>query len=421
MKKAFLKYWNKILDLGTSSELDTVINKQIRIVNLLALIGVISYALFTLQYLFDGIGITSTETTLAVFILAVALYLNHKGYYITAKYYLTIVSVGMVTTLGILHGPQDSANYWLYSICVIALMYIDKKIPLIFFFLLNVVCFWVVRYVHDTHGLILYDGNELYHTNLIQQFIVLFLIAYSFKRVNLQHEELLNLQKETLENEKDRSDSLLTNILPEEVAEELKSTGTNVPQYFEMSTVVFTNFKDFIPASLRLSPSELIDEVNEYFTAFDNIIERYGLEKIKTIGDAYMCVGGVPIANQTNPEDAVNAALEMQEFVIERKRQRAHNDAFYFEMRIGIHTGPVVAGVIGKSKFAYDIWGDTVNTAARMESTCEVGKINISQFTYEHIKDKYDVISRGKVEAKHKGLMDMYYVLSRKEKLEEIY
>ena len=411
MKDWLSAYWHRILHIGTSDEYSSVTNKHIRIVNLLAFIGVVSYGLFTLEYLFDGIGITSTETTVAVGILMVPLWLNYKGYYIVAKYYMTSVSLGMVLTLGILHGPEDSAHFWLYSICIIAFMYIDKKGPLVFFFLLNVLSFWVVQYVHDTYGLLVYDGNELYYNNVIQQFIVLFLIAYSFKRVNLQHEALLNFQRDTLAREKERSDQLLTNILPQEVAEELKISGSSEPRSFKKATVLFADFKDFIPASMHLSPPALIKEVNMYFSAFDEIISKYNLEKIKNTGGTYMCVGGVPVNNETNPQDTVYAALEMQRYVQSRKEQNDRSP-FYFDVRIGIHTGPVIAGVIGKSKFAYDIWGDTVNTASRMESTCEVGQINISQYTYDLVQDLFEVSYRGKVQAKHKGLMDMYYVKS---------
>ena len=154
----------------------------------------------------------------------------------------------------------------------------------------------------------------------------------------------------------------------------------------------------------------LVEKLNSYFTAFDEIIEKYNIEKIKTIGDAYLCAGGVPIANNTNAIDAVNAALELQAYVKKRKEELTDEDDFAFELRIGIHTGPVIACVVGKSKFAYDIWGETVNTAARLETTSEVGEINISEYTHKYIKDQFRVRPRGKVEAKHLGMIDMYFV-----------
>jgi class 3 adenylate cyclase len=210
----------------------------------------------------------------------------------------------------------------------------------------------------------------------------------------------------------DRSDELLLNILPEEVAEELKAKGHADAKHFDNVTILFTDFKGFTEASEKLSPQELVEELNTCFKAFDGIITARGIEKIKTIGDAYMCAGGLPVPSSSTPAGVVQAALEMQAFVIARKEDRDAQGKPAFEMRVGIHTGPVVAGIVGVKKFAYDIWGDTVNTASRMESSGEVGQVNISQATYALIRNEPGLTftPRGKVQAKGKGEMEMYFV-----------
>ena len=213
--------------------------------------------------------------------------------------------------------------------------------------------------------------------------------------------------------EKERSDNLLLNILPAEIAEELKKDGTSPARDYEMVTVLFTDFKQFTVISEQLSAQELVAELNVCFKAFDDIITKYEIEKIKTIGDAYMAAGGLNLSQKTEARDVVLAALEMQEFILERQKAAAEEkNRRFFEMRCGIHTGSVVAGIVGVIKFQYDIWGDAVNLASRMESYGEEGKVNVSQSTYEQLKDdtEFTFIPRGKVKVKNKGEIEMYFV-----------
>jgi adenylate cyclase len=229
---------------------------------------------------------------------------------------------------------------------------------------------------------------------------IILLVAFSL---------LVMRQRNKVLKEKKRSDSLLLNILPAEVAEELKAKGETEAKLFDEVTVLFTDFLGFTELSEKLSPKELIKDLHECFTAFDNIIQKHNLEKIKTSGDAYMAAGGLPTPNNTHAMDAVNAALEIRRFLEEGKEKRIANGQHYFELRIGVHSGPVIAGIIGVKKFSYDIWGDTVNTAARMESSGEAGKVNISGATYELVKETFSCTYRGKIQAKGKGDVDMYF------------
>ena len=212
-----------------------------------------------------------------------------------------------------------------------------------------------------------------------------------------------------IEEEKNRSDRLLHNILPEERALELKENGKVQAKKFDSVTVLFTDFKGFTEYAKNLSPEELVSSVDYYFSKFDEIMEKYGMEKIKTIGDAYMAVGGLPFQTNDHAYKMLLAAFEIAQF-IEESKQNKKDDITHFDIRIGINTGPVVAGVVGIHKFAYDIWGDTVNVASRMETLSNPGRINISENTYELVKDVFQCKYRGEIEVKNRGMMKMYFV-----------
>ncbi len=202
--------------------------------------------------------------------------------------------------------------------------------------------------------------------------------------------------------EKKKSDDLLLNILPEEVAMELKQSGKSKARQYANVSVLFTDFVNFTGISEQMSPTELVEEIHKNFTAFDAIMEKHGLEKIKTIGDAYLAVCGLPIETPDHAQRIIRAAIDIQQYI--------KNNSKKFEIRIGINSGPVIAGIVGVKKYAFDIWGDTVNTAARMEQNSEAGKINISGATFELIKNDFQCEYRGKVKAKNKGEIDMYFV-----------
>ena len=228
------------------------------------------------------------------------------------------------------------------------------------------------------------------------------------KRIEQQAIIIAESKKE-IEKEKEKSEGLLLNILPTAVADELKANGSAKPKLYEEVSVGFTDFSGFTMISEKLTPEELVHKLDSIFFEFDTIIERHGLQQIKTIGDAYMFASGLPEPMESHAERIVLAALEIRDYIERHNTSLPPSDAAW-KIRIGVHTGPVVAGVIGIKKFAYDIWGDTVNTAARMESSGEVGKVNVSGATYALVKDKFKMEHRGKIAAKNKGEIDMYFV-----------
>lgn len=213
-----------------------------------------------------------------------------------------------------------------------------------------------------------------------------------------------------LQSEFEKSEKLLLNILPASVADELKIKGHAEPELFPSATVLFTDFVGFTRIAENLSPHELVAELGNCFSYFDAVTQRFGLEKLKTIGDAYMAAGGVPIANHVHAIDCALAALEIQAFMDRVKKTKEQNGMAYWELRLGMHTGTLVAGVVGDKKFAYDVWGDTVNTASRMESSGEPGRINISEATYQQVRFLFDCEPRGRIEAKNKGEIHMYFL-----------
>ena len=213
----------------------------------------------------------------------------------------------------------------------------------------------------------------------------------------------------TISREKKRSEALLLNILPAETARELKEKGSVRAKKIASATVLFTDFKGFTSYAEKLSPEDLVETIGFYFSMFDAIIEKHGLEKIKTIGDAYMCAGGLHHKQEDHALQMVKAAFEIAEFV-EKTKNDATTKERSFDIRIGINTGPVVAGVVGTKKFAYDIWGDTVNVASRMESMSAPGRINISEHTHQLVKDMWSCEYRGEIEVKNRGALKMYFV-----------
>jgi adenylate cyclase len=248
---------------------------------------------------------------------------------------------------------------------------------------------------------------------LLSGFVLLLAgLFYARYRTKKKSTEVLEQKNKAIEAERERSDNLLLNILPPAIAAELRTEGRAVARKYEKATVMFVDFVNFTNVAERLSPEALVEELDYCFRQFDTIIGQFNIEKIKTIGDAYMAANGLSDRN-TLPDDMIKAALEIQEFLIHLKLERSRRGLPFFEARIGIHTGPVVAGVVGAKKFAYDIWGDTVNLAARMEQACEPGRVNVSEATQNLSQYIFKFENRGKIAAKNKGEIEMFYVAGR--------
>lgn len=249
--------------------------------------------------------------------------------------------------------------------------------------------------------------EKAFQQNLNYAFVIGLIIAIAFVVFILRSLKIQKRQKNLIEIERQKSEQLLMNILPAEVAIELKEKGITEVRYFMKASVLFADVKGFSALAGKVTPQELIQELDFTFGAFDDISEKFNLERIKTIGDCYMCAGGVPHKNETNPIDITLAAIGFQDWM---NREREKRNGNFWQVRLGIHTGELVAGVIGKTKFAYDIWGNTVNLASRLETGGDVGKVNISETTYQEIKDFFDCTPRGKIEAKNIGLVETYFV-----------
>jgi len=245
-------------------------------------------------------------------------------------------------------------------------------------------------------------------------FLIVYLIFRNFisrqKSRQAHLESIIQERTEELMIEKEKTENLLANLLPKDTADELMLKGKATKQKYNFVTVLFSDIEGFTRIAEEVNPEILIDELDNFFFHFDSVVEKYNIEKIKTIGDAYMCAGGIPHPNRTNPIEVVLAALEMQDYMEGLKEEQTARGISLWDIRIGIHTGTVIAGVVGQKKLSYDIWGDTVNTASRMESSGLPGRINISGVTYEYVKDFFICEYRGKMPVKYKGDLDMYFV-----------
>jgi class 3 adenylate cyclase len=393
-----------------------------RAIRITAMTQVIMIALPTLllpQVLFiEPPGQMPYSMTLLAILIPVLLFSRYLLYrrMFTAGAVLTLVNV-QVHISGLCVAFADDPAYLGYLVlAILPFLAIDSKKKVLQWTLVAIpsISFLLYQYYYRVMG-----GEGLFGppkwTGSADYFMGPFTLLFIFLLVVVkQFVDAVEIAEARLAAEHEKSENLIRNILPNEVADELKKNGIAKPQHFESATVCFTDFEGFTKIAEKLSPAELVAELDFCFSHFDRIIEKHGLEKLKTIGDSYMFAGGIPVPNQTHAIDCVRAALEIQAFMDEQRREKTAKGLPYWELRLGIHSGDLVAGVIGKKKFAYDVWSDTVNTASRCESSGVAGKINISGATFELVKNEFTCEFRGKIPAKNKGEIDMYFVMNEK-------
>lgn len=305
------------------------------------------------------------------------IFLNFYKKHTISIYIIFILNNLAISFFSIALGKNSGFDNYLFSFPMISYFFIpfEKLKTLIFSTALSVFCYIALVYFHKNfpslYTLEISTINLFYYFNSFNIFFLLIIYGFYFNYI-------LDQTKKELRVEKIKTDSLLLNILPKSIADDLKHFGKTNPQKYENVTVLFTDFAGFTKIANTMSPEDLVKELDNCFSYFDQVTKKYNLEKIKTIGDSYMICGGIPISNKTHPIDAILAALEIQAFMNQMKEIKSNLNLDFWELRLGINTGPLVAGVIGEMKFVYDVFGDTVNTASRMESSGEIGKINIA-------------------------------------------
>ncbi|HNF71661.1 MAG TPA: adenylate/guanylate cyclase domain-containing protein [Chitinophagaceae bacterium] len=380
-------------------------NKQ-RLAVELAIWIVLAGAFYKLVYIFLGYSsvIASSVTSIIVTLINLIIFKITRNFKWFGNSQLLIILTFGLLTHAFLGGFVDSSGLALCAVlpAIGALMFSSVQTARLLFvcFCLGLVglAIWESQRLEIPYTLPRSLSLTFFVVNFICITAIIYFIIESFY-------SKMNAFQLSLEVEKEKSESLLMNILPNSIIEELKHTGQSKAKLFNHVSVLFTDFVNFTHISEQLSPEELVAEIDYCFKGFDAIVEQNRLEKIKTIGDAYLAVCGLPNEDDDHAVKTIRAAIEMLKFIRQRKA-----DGGKFDVRIGVHSGPLVAGIVGVKKFAYDIWGDTVNTASRMESSGEAGKINISRETYELVKHDFHCVYRGKIDAKNKGEVDMYFI-----------
>ncbi len=387
-------------DLAFQKELLAIIS------SFLVLCGVVWWLMW---YLIFGWSIPTVAAGLfgiMVFVMMIVSHVTKKHLLLVhAAFFGTIiVPVTCQWALGSMHNSgMIIAWAFLTPLGILIFASIRPAIVYMLIFIIYILITAIFQPVFPGRELIASDGiiKMFYSMNLVTSFTVIFGTCAWFVH--------------TIKAEKRVSESLLLNILPNDVAQELKKFGRVEPVSHEHATVLFTDFKGFTEITESITAKELVAEINHCFGAFDEITTKYNIEKIKTIGDSYMAVGGNFSGNACTPWHVISAGLELQEYISKRKKEREKVGKFGFEMRVGVHSGPVVSGVVGVKKFQFDIWGDTVNIASRMQSNGEIGELNITGTTRDLVKDKFDFDFRGNLPVKGKGDMPMYFVRRKQE------
>lgn len=398
------RFLPRMVDIGANKDFSITEIRYLRVTNIASILGAIFNAIWMLIsiYLTDSPIIYGSNAMLGLMFLIVLIF-NNKGWRVLATIWLTITSYISVLLFLYLLGYSSGVAFICFLIIILPYMTFPRKARKLAHGFSILACLTLILTVIlqsniNAH----YDELDPYLSQVVNISITGIICLALIWSLSV----LIDRSEESLMAEQKKSDDLLYNILPVNVAKDLKETGRTTPQRHKNVTILFTDFKGFTELVASISEITLVNELNDIFGRFDEIVEEAGVEKIETIGDAYVAAAGLGEEGAEHAINCISAAQQMLYYLEERNRKHE----IKWSMRVGIHSGPIVAGVVGKKKFRYDLFGDTINTASRMESSGEPGKINISGPTYQLVKNDSDCEYRGKIHAKGKGEMEMYFV-----------
>ncbi len=406
-----IRFVRRVVSFGVSEGLGEVEARRVRTINVIAVIAVVATVLTTTFYIFsvdpDSSALVVAVATLFISGYVATFAVNAAGHVEVAVWLVLITGIIQIVLTTLIAGfTQGPAPFFLViALGAVLITRIEDRATRWFFLGVSIVGY-VVLAIIDPEGPESIAGTATERVSPVRQFVLMILFAAAVAR----YQRLLSHRaEEALGEANERSERLLLNVLPEEIADRLKAGEAVIADRAEAVTILFADLVGSTPLSERLTPDQMVEVLNEIFIPFDDLADDLGVEKIKTIGDAYMVVGGLPTARPDHVEAIADMALAM------RTELSQHTVEGFgpLQMRYGIHTGSVVAGVIGKRKFSYDLWGDTVNTAARMESHGVPDEIQVTEAVYRRLKDRYRFAIRGPVEIKGKGVMETYFLKAR--------
>ncbi|MGB5944345.1 MAG: adenylate/guanylate cyclase domain-containing protein [Leeuwenhoekiella sp.] len=396
--------FRRMVDIGVKDNASITEIRYLRVTNIASVLGAIYNSIWMLIafFLTDALVIYGSNALLGMMFL-MALLFNRKGWRVLASIWLILASYMSVLLFLYLLGYSSGVAVVCFLIIILPYMTFPRKgRPIAHIFSILACLTLIVTVVYQSNIMAHFEELNPYLSQIINisitAFICLILIASLSALIDKSEESLMAEQK--------KSEDLLHNILPANIIRDLKESGKTTPKRHKNITILFTDFEGFTELVASISAITLVNELNDIFGRFDEIMEETGVEKIETIGDAYMAACGLDKETTAHAAKCIRAAQMMLSYLEDRNKTQE----IEWKMRVGIHTGTVVAGVVGKKKFAYDLFGDTINTASRIESAGEAGKINISSTTYELIKNDFTSLPRGKIFAKGKGELEMYFI-----------
>lgn len=397
-------FFQKMVDIGAKNKSSITEIRYLRVTNIASILGVIYNAIWMVVafFLTDAIVIYGSNGLLGLMFL-LALIFNRKGWRVLASIWLVLASYMSLLLFLYLLGYSSGVEVICFLLIILPYMTFPRKARNIAHVFSILACLTLIATVIFQSDITAHFGGlDPYISQIVNISITSFICLILISSMSM----LIDKSEESLIAEQKKSEDLLHNILPANIIKDLKESGKTIPKRHKNITILFTDFEGFTELVASISEITLVNELNDIFGRFDEIMEETGVEKIETIGDAYMAACGLEEDTMDHAVKCVRAAKRMLAFLEERNKSHEIN----WKMRVGIHSGTIVAGVVGKKKFAYDLFGDTINTASRIESASEIGKINISSSTYELIKNDFTCLFRGKIFAKGKGELEMYFV-----------